>query len=71
MIVCLCHGVSDRKLKALLASGEAETVQAIQRKTQCGLDCGSCMAQLRGIVEAAEAKRWETAPTLPGILSPA
>ncbi|MBM66331.1 MAG: bacterioferritin [Myxococcales bacterium] len=71
MIVCLCHGVSDRRIKKLLESGEADSVSTVQAQTHCGLDCGSCMSQLRDLVEAAEARHWETHSSLPGCLSPA
>ena len=42
MIVCLCHGVSDRKLKSLIDHG-ARSVREIGEKCDAGTDCGACV----------------------------
>ncbi|HBU47335.1 MAG TPA: hypothetical protein DEB46_03405 [Myxococcales bacterium] len=68
VIVCLCHGVSDRQINKLLVSGEASTVAAVQDQTRCGTDCGTCIAQLRAIVDAAELRRWNYQPPVPRVL---
>lgn len=57
MIVCLCHGVSDRKLTKMLHNGQAKTVRELQAKTGCGMECGSCVDQLHHLVEMIESRR--------------
>jgi bacterioferritin-associated ferredoxin len=41
VIVCLCHAVSDRTIRAARAEG-AHTVEAIAAATGAGTGCGCC-----------------------------
>jgi bacterioferritin-associated ferredoxin len=50
MFVCLCKGVSDKKIRSLLESG-VSTVQGLMRSCQAGRDCGSCICVLKDMVE--------------------
>ena len=54
MVVCLCKGISDRKIRALVQDG-ATSVRDIIRTCQAGSDCGSCLCQLKELV--AEARK--------------
>jgi bacterioferritin-associated ferredoxin len=45
MIICLCHGVSDKKLDEVIEDG-ADTLKAVERACGAGGDCGSCRFQI-------------------------
>jgi len=45
VIVCLCHGVSERALEALVAAG-ASRVTDVTLACRAGDDCGACRAQI-------------------------
>ena len=45
MYICLCHGITDSKIKSLLQDGD--TVKEIQKKCQAGTDCGSCLQYIQ------------------------
>lgn len=54
MIVCLCHGVSERTLEKVIDDG-ATSLKAVERKCGAGGDCGSCHFQIaKMIVEKSE-----------------
>ena len=40
-LVCLCHGVSDRVIRAEIEDG-ASTREEIGRRCDAGLSCGTC-----------------------------
>jgi bacterioferritin-associated ferredoxin len=52
MIVCLCRGVSDRTVRAVIADGAA-SVEQVERGCGAGGDCGACAALLETLVERA------------------
>ena len=52
MIVCLCHGVSERKVEAVVADG-AKTVNDITRVCGAGSDCGACYRMLAELLDDA------------------
>ncbi|HEY7434741.1 MAG TPA: (2Fe-2S)-binding protein, partial [Methylomirabilota bacterium] len=52
MILCLCRGVSDRTVEAVIAGG-ARTVAQIERACGAGGDCGACRDLLDALVERA------------------
>ena len=52
MIVCLCHGVSERHLEAVVAAG-ARTVGEVARACGAGSDCGSCHRALADLLDDA------------------
>ncbi|MFT5679682.1 MAG: bacterioferritin-associated ferredoxin [Myxococcota bacterium] len=51
MIVCSCHGVSDRVLKSLIDHGTTN-LREIGKKCHAGTDCGSCAQTIRRLTEA-------------------
>lgn len=51
MVICLCKGVSDRKIRSLVRDG-ATTLKEVMQSCQAGSDCGSCVCQLKQIIEA-------------------
>ena len=52
MITCLCRGVSDATIRALIARG-ARSVGDIHRACGAGGDCGACGVLLADMVEQA------------------
>jgi bacterioferritin-associated ferredoxin len=53
MIACLCYGVSDAAIRAIIARG-ARTVSEIRQACGAGGDCGSCCSMLATLVAQAE-----------------
>jgi bacterioferritin-associated ferredoxin len=49
MLVCLCKGVSDKKIKSLVENG-ASSLREVMTTCHAGMDCGSCVCALREIV---------------------
>jgi bacterioferritin-associated ferredoxin len=45
MIVCVCRGVSDRTVRAVIASG-ARTRDEVKKACGAGTSCGKCQAML-------------------------
>lgn len=41
MYVCLCRGVTDRKIRAAIAAG-ASDLAAVGTATGAGIECGTC-----------------------------
>jgi bacterioferritin-associated ferredoxin len=50
MIVCVCRGICDRHLEALVASG-ARSVEQVEQLCGAGGDCGACRPEVERIVE--------------------
>ena len=50
-IVCSCFGVGRNEIAAAVAAG-CRTVKAVGDATQAGTNCGSCRAEIKGIVDA-------------------
>ena len=54
MIVCLCHGVSEKKLEQIIEDG-ADSLKAVERACGAGGDCGSCRFMIaKKLAEQAE-----------------
>jgi bacterioferritin-associated ferredoxin len=54
MLVCLCKGVSDKKIRWLVQNG-ACSLREVMQTCQAGSDCGSCVGQVRELIEDAKA----------------
>jgi bacterioferritin-associated ferredoxin len=50
MIVCLCRGVSDRTVRAVIAIG-AQTRDEVKEACGAGSACGQCWAGLADLLE--------------------
>ena len=50
MYVCLCHGISDRRIRDLVEQG-CSTVKDIQQSCNAGKNCGACVGQLRELAQ--------------------
>jgi assimilatory nitrate reductase catalytic subunit len=51
-IVCSCFAVGMTALLSVLASGEAASVEDVGRLLQAGTNCGSCVSELRELVDS-------------------
>jgi bacterioferritin-associated ferredoxin len=52
MILCLCEGVSDRAVQQAIGQG-CSTVRAIASTCGAGRQCGSCVCDLRRMLQSA------------------
>lgn len=50
MIVCVCHGVCERRLEALVVAG-ADTPDKVERQCGAGGDCGTCRPDIERLIE--------------------
>jgi len=50
-VICACFGVGLSAISKLIAAGGAATVADIGRALRAGTNCGSCVPELRKIVE--------------------
>jgi bacterioferritin-associated ferredoxin len=49
MLVCLCKGVSDKKIRSLVENG-ASSVRQVMSTCHAGQDCGACICTVRDII---------------------
>ncbi len=59
MVICLCKGVSDKKIKSLIDEGAA-SIKDVMQSCQAGSDCGSCICQLRQMLEESREAKTKT-----------
>ncbi|MCX4244309.1 (2Fe-2S)-binding protein [Paraliomyxa miuraensis] len=52
MIVCLCKGVSSRVILDEVRRGNC-TVKGIAQACQAGRSCGTCVSQIREMIQTA------------------
>ncbi len=50
MIVCVCHVVSERKIRQIVDAG-ANSVCAVTNACGAGSDCGSCVFKIQRLVQ--------------------
>ncbi len=69
MIVCLCRGVSQKKVLEVIDSG-ARSVSEIARSCGAGSDCGSCVPMLQQMLDAKSSDKHPSAArpqSVPGV----
>ena len=59
-IICSCFQVGDKQIKAVVAEG-INNVEALGAKLKCGTNCGSCIPELRALVEQFSTQAQELA----------
>jgi bacterioferritin-associated ferredoxin len=64
MIVCLCRGVSDRTVHALVAAG-ARTHDDVKKACGAGGDCGKCRTMLAELIDEGRETRHRAIMTSP------
>jgi len=50
-LICACFGVGLSAIREAVATGGAVSVADIGRALRAGTNCGSCVPELRGIIE--------------------
>ena len=50
-VICACYSIGLAAIRKAIATGEAASVADIGRTLRAGTNCGSCVAELRAIVE--------------------
>ena len=56
MLVCICHGVSDRTIDHAIHDG-CRSVRQVGRSCRAGTDCGACRSQIKDMIGDAKAER--------------
>jgi bacterioferritin-associated ferredoxin len=55
MLVCLCKGISDRRIHEEIRRGNG-TMNAIQHGCEAGTDCGQCVNKIRHLLTTSSAE---------------
>lgn len=50
MYVCLCHGISDKKIRKLAFDEGITDIRGIKKCTALGSQCGKCIKQAKEIL---------------------
>jgi bacterioferritin-associated ferredoxin len=50
MIVCVCHGICEKRLEAVVQGG-AHTPEQVERHCGAGGDCGACRPDVERLIE--------------------
>lgn len=61
MYICICNAVTDRAIRRAVSEG-ASSVREVSLMTGCGTQCGSCVQQVRDILQESRASA-ELAPS--------
>ncbi|WP_070963117.1 (2Fe-2S)-binding protein [Vibrio sonorensis] len=51
MYVCVCHGVSDKKIKKLVLEEGITDIRGIKKCTALGSQCGKCVKMAKEILD--------------------
>ncbi|CAM4347532.1 (2Fe-2S)-binding protein [Vibrio astriarenae] len=61
MYVCLCHGISDKKIKKLVIEEGVQDMRTIRKCTSLGSQCGKCVKQAKEIVYESQQQLFKQA----------
>lgn len=61
MYVCLCHGISDKKLKKLVIEQGMHDMRSIRKCTSLGSQCGKCVRLAKEIVNTSAQEQYQKA----------
>lgn len=53
MFVCVCKGISDKRIKAAVAEGRAISLRDLTRELGVGTCCGKCVPHAREVLDSA------------------
>lgn len=70
MIVCVCHNVSDRAIRAAMAAG-ASSLSDIRAELNVGACCGKCIPSAKALVRECRQESIARITTLRRELLPA
>ena len=51
MYVCLCHGVSDKKIRKLVLEEGITDIKGIKKCTALGSQCGKCVRSAKEVID--------------------
>jgi len=54
MYVCLCHGISDKKIKKLAIEQGVTDIRGIRQCTALGSQCGKCVRHAKEILNEVD-----------------
>ncbi|MFO1070874.1 MAG: (2Fe-2S)-binding protein [Geminicoccaceae bacterium] len=57
MIVCVCNGLSDRRIRAAAASYAGDSIGGLYRALGCRVQCGKCVPFVADIVREVQPER--------------
>ena len=63
MYVCVCHGITDREIRAAADAG-CRDVHELTMRLGCGASCGSCLPLAEQILAEAGTRRPLPLPVL-------
>lgn len=63
MVVCLCQGVSEKRVRSAIVAG-AETRKAVTKACGAGAGCGGCHDAIRELIRDHQARQVEDAPSV-------
>jgi bacterioferritin-associated ferredoxin len=58
MLVCHCHGITDRQIRRLVRDGASSTRDVV-RATGAGLRCGGCRSNVKQVVDDAVEREFQ------------
>ena len=58
MLVCHCHGITDRQIRRLVKDGASSTRDVV-RTTGAGLRCGGCRSNVKQVVDDAVEREFQ------------
>ncbi|MGC9403981.1 (2Fe-2S)-binding protein [Vibrio genomosp. F10] len=51
MYICICHGISDKKIKKLVIEEGISDIRGIKKCTALGSQCGKCVRATKEIID--------------------
>ena len=57
MYVCICNGLKDKQLSAVIDGAEAPSVSDVYRELGCKPRCGKCLQDVAAMIETSEIER--------------
>ena len=61
MYICLCHGVSDKKIRKLVVEEGITDIKGIKKCTALGSQCGKCVRSAKEIINESAATLFKQA----------
>ncbi|MCG9598816.1 (2Fe-2S)-binding protein [Vibrio sp. Isolate25] len=61
MYVCLCHGISDKKIKKLALEEGITDIRGIKKCTALGSQCGKCVKMAKEILNETGVVQYQKA----------
>ncbi|MEF1229157.1 bacterioferritin-associated ferredoxin [Vibrio fortis] len=61
MYVCLCHGVSDKKIRKLVVEEGITDIKGVKKCTALGSQCGKCVRSAKEIINESAATLFKQA----------